>query len=46
MIVLKNNNYNNSKLNTYNKQITYTGKKTVILIYYIQTRKRLVLYTA
>ena len=27
MIILKNNNYNNSKLNTYNKQVTYTGKK-------------------
>ena len=42
MIILKNNNYNNNKQNTYNRQNTYKGrKKSIILIYYIQTVKRL-----
>ena len=27
MIILKNNNYNNNKQNTYNRQNTYRGRK-------------------
>ena len=41
MIILSNNNHNNNKYNTYNKQNTYKGRKQTILIYYIQTMKRL-----
>ena len=42
MMILKNNNYNSKKQNTYNRRNTYRGrKKTIILIYYIQTMKRL-----
>ena len=42
MIIINNNNHKDNKCNNYNKQNTYQEKKqTVILIYYIQTMKRI-----
>ena len=43
MILLNNNNYNNSKKNTYSRQNNYREDKneTIILTYYIQIKKRL-----
>ena len=41
MMILKNN-YNKNKQNTYNRRNAYREeKKTIRLIYYIQTMKRL-----
>ena len=39
MIILNNNNYNNNKQNTYNRQNSYRGREKTILIYYIPTTR-------
>ena len=42
MLIINNSKYNNNKQNTYNKQNICTVKKqAMILIYYIQSMKRL-----